>query len=189
MSRVRAWLQRLLAVALLGLLLAVVYGLGVRPLVNAYSENEAAIAEARDLLAGFEGIAASAGDLQGKLAEVTAWQAVQTFYLTRETDALAAADLQQRVKTTVNDNGGTLRSIQTLPGQKEGDFQRITLRLQMTATTEALFRIAYELETTDPFLFLDRVDIKARASRDAQAEPALTVTLDLYGYRPPEGGL
>ncbi|MGH6884441.1 MAG: GspMb/PilO family protein [Hypericibacter sp.] len=49
--------------------------------------------------------------------------------------------------------------------------------------------MVHALETSQPFLFLDNVDIQSRSVRQTDqqaAEPILTVSLDLYGYRSPE---
>jgi general secretion pathway protein M len=190
MIRPVALLSRMLAVALLAVLLAGIYLAGVRPLVMAYRANEKAIAEAQELVGQFEGAAVSEQDIEQRVQELTALHASEPYYLTRETDALAAVELQDRVTEAINKNGGTIRSIQPLPPEKEGEFQRVTLRVQMTTTITSLFYIVYELETTQPFLFLSNVDIKSRQSRvvaDSEAgEPPLTITFDLAGYQPPE---
>ena len=190
MSRPLALLSRGSAVALLLGMLAGAYLLGINPLLTAYRANEVAIAEAQRLVGRFDAMAVGESDLQDRVNELAELQASEPYYLTKETDALAAVELQNRVKAAVKENGGTIRSIQPLPGEKEGEFQRVTLRIQITTTIGSLFRIVHVLETTQPFLFLDNVDIKSRQPRvsaeDQTTEPILTVTLDLYGYQPPE---
>jgi general secretion pathway protein M len=186
-----ASLRRIAAVALLLLLLGGAYLLGVRPLIATYSQNEAAIVEAQGLLARLRNVAAAEEDLQEKVQVISERQDLQSYYLTKETDALAAADLQDRVKLTVDKNGGTIRSIQTLPGEDDGEFRRVTLRVQMTTTTESVLRIAHAFEAGQPILFLDNVDIQSHSTRrtgeqQPETEPMLTVSLDLYGYRAPE---
>lgn len=190
MTRPLALLSRLLAVGLLVLLLAGAYLIGIDPLVTTYRVNEMAIAESQALLGRLGVIATGQHDLEQRVHELTELHASEPYYLTRETDALAAVELQDRVSEAINKNGGTIRSIQPLQTEKEDEFQRVTLRVQLTTTIESLFHIIYELETTQPFLFLDNVEIKARPPRvtaDSQAgELPLTITLDLYGYQPPE---
>ena len=190
MKRQFAWLSRVSAIALLVALLAGAYGLGISPVISSYRANENAIAEAQVLVGRFDAVAAGERELQQRMREFTQLHASEPYYLTKETDALAAVELQNRVKDAIKKNGGTIRSIQSLAAEKEGEFQRVTLRVQVTTTIEPLFRIVYELETTQPFLFLDNVDIKSRPPRvtadNKPVEPTLTVTLDLYGYQPPE---
>jgi general secretion pathway protein M len=190
MNRPFSLLSRLSAVALLVLLVVGAYLIGINPLVTTYRANEIAIAEAQALLGRFGMMAMGQHDLEQRVQELTELHASEPYYLTRETDALAAVELQDRVSGAINKSGGTIRSIQPLPPEKEDEFQRVTLRVQLTTTIESLFHIVYELETTQPFLFLGNVEIKSRPPRIAAEGEAnellLTVTLDLYGYQPPE---
>ena len=190
MSRPLALLSRLLALALLVLLVGGIYLIGIDPLLATYRANEIAIAEAQALLGRFDVMAKGQRDLEQRVHELTELHASEPYYLTRETDALAAVELQDRVSEAINKSGGTIRSIQPLPAEKEDEFQRVTLRVQLTTDIESLFHIVYELETTQPFLFVDNIEIKSRPPRiaaDGKAdELPLTVTLDLYGYQPPE---
>jgi general secretion pathway protein M len=186
-----AWIGRVAAVALLVAVLGCAYVYVVVPLLTAYEETDRAIADARELLARFERIAATRTAHENQATELRRRQTAQGYYLAGGTDAMVAAELQDRVKAAIEGNGGTLRSIQPLPGQVEGNFRRVTIRLQMMATTESLARVLYVLEAGSPILFLDNVDVQARRSRrtaEAEQEVMLTVGLDLYGYLPPGQG-
>ena len=105
-------------------------------------------------------------------------------------DLLGRTELQDLAQATIGQNGGTIRSIQTLPGESEGEFRRVALRIHLVTTTPALFRITHSLETGQPLLFLDNVDVQSRSVRQTAEqqprEPMLIVILDLYGYRPAE---
>jgi general secretion pathway protein M len=189
MSSSLAWLSRAAALMLLVLALGAAYYLGVGPMIADYRSNGEAIADAQALLERFRHVAGAEGDLRENLAELKKRQASQGYYLAKNTDALAAAALQEHVKGVVQESGGKIRSIQTLPGQDEGNFRRIAIRLQMTMTTESLSRAFYALETSKPFLFLDNVDVQSRLAQPAGAgvaDPVLVVAVDLYGYRQQE---
>jgi hypothetical protein len=76
-------------------------------------------------------------------------------------------------------------------GKADGDFQRVTIRVQLVTPIGSLQRTLYELESTKPYLFLGNVDISAARARRRKssvnaADPALTVRFDLFGYREPE---
>jgi general secretion pathway protein M len=191
MMGISAWLRRFAAIVLLTLVLAAAYAIGVGPLVSAYQENAANLAGVRDRLSRHGSLRATERELQDRLGQVAEWEALQSYHLNHETEALAGVELQNRVSAAVDDNSGTIRSMQPLPGTRDGDFQRITLRVLITTTTESLFRILYTLETSQPFLFIDNVDIKSNstrlASQERPIEPVLTVAFDLYGFRPLEG--
>lgn len=185
------WLRRSAAIGLLVAILLAVYGIVVGPILAAYSRVDEAIAETEELLARYQQIAAQRDALASQLAQLATRQTRSGIYLPGETDALAAAQLQDIVNRTIDGGGGRLRSVQILPSQSDGDFRRVGVRVQMTATIASLARILYTFEAGDTFLFIDSVDVsnrQARRRRNATAEqdPELLVRLDLSGYVRPE---
>jgi general secretion pathway protein M len=185
------WISRLAAVSLLVGLAATAYVFVVPPLVAGYVGDREALADARERLGRYRRIAATRPDLQAQIDAMEERGAARGNYLTGRTDALAAAELQNRVKKIIETNGGKLRSIQTVPGKADGGFQRVTIRVQLAAPIDSLHRIIYALEAEKPFLFLDNIDIgnRRRGRRKKapdDADPALTVRFDLFGYLQPE---
>ena len=82
-----------------------------------------------------------------------------------------------------------------MTGVDEQGFRRITLRIQMSATIEALFETIYALETGTPVLFVENLDIHSRFVRRRSSQtdtqvapdaPLLVVAFDLSGYMPLE---
>ena len=181
---------RLAAIALLLGGLAILYAAVVHPLIVKFRSNEEAIAETAQMLARFQNAATMQADIATQLNELRRRATEQGYTLSGSTDALAAAELQDRIKMVVRESGGVVRSVQTLPPEDEESFRRIAVRLQMTTTTESFFNVVYSLETLFPVLFIDNVDVQSRPTNavagKAATEPTLIVTLDLYGYREPD---
>lgn len=185
------WMSRLAAISLLFGLAATAYVFVVPPLVAGYVGDREALAEARERLGRYRRIAATRPEVQAQIDAMEERGAARGNYLTGRTDALAAAELQNRVKKIIETNGGKLRSIQTVPGKADGAFQRVTIRVQLAAPIDSLHRTIYALEAEKPFLFLDNIDIgnRRRGRRKKapdDADPALTVRFDLFGYLQPE---
>ncbi len=185
------WISRLAAILLLVGLAATAYVFVVPPLMAGYVGDREALADARERLYRYRRIAATRPDLRAQIDAIQKRGAARGNYLTGRTDALAAAELQNRVKKIIETNGGKLRSIQTVPGKADGAFQRVTIRVQLAAPIDSLHRIIYALEAEKPFLFLDNIDIgnRRRGRRKKapdDADPALTVRFDLFGYLQPE---
>lgn len=188
-----AWIGRVLALALLVAVIGFFYYVVLIPLRESYAETDRAVAEARDLLARYGWLAAGRADLEAQVKELQERQSTQGNYLSGGTDALAAADLQERVNAIITANGGTLRSIQVLPAEDESGYRRVAMRLQVTSTTAALFNIVFALEAETPLLFIDNFDVQARRKRRTsteqdQQETILTIGLDLFGYLPAVSG-
>lgn len=188
------WISRLTALLLLVLVLFGTYLTLVEPLVVDYDAIDREIDEAQDQVAHFERLAAMRPAVEQQLQQVDPEQSAQGHYLSGGTDALAAAGLQDRINALVADNGGTLRSTQPMPGVEEQGFRRITLKVQLTATTEELFDTLYELESGAPILFVEDLDIQSRivrrqtsdkvGARESQPILLLAVAFDLSGYLP-----
>jgi hypothetical protein len=99
---------------------------------------------------------------------------------------------QEDVGAKIEKNGGKLRSIQILPVKTDGDFKRVSVRVQLTATLGSFARILYALESGKPYVFIDNLDVKNRRGRKAkqkeEEDPELVIRFDLYGYLRPELG-
>lgn len=185
------WAGRAAALALLVLLLLAVYGFFIGPLVGAYRDTDQALVETGENLARYARIAEGYPALKQQLDRLSARQARSGVYLKGDTDALAAAGLQADVSSTIEQHGGKLRSVQILPVSSDGDFKRVSVRVQLTATLPALARILHALEARRPVVFIDNLDVKNRLARrrakqnQEESEPQLVIRFDLYGYLRP----
>jgi general secretion pathway protein M len=183
-------LSRTLAVVLLGIALLGGYQLIFAPVLVAYRDGETSIEQSKELLERYQALAEQRSLLADRLAEQQERAASAAGYLTGPSDALAAAQLQDRVKSVVEAAGGELRSTQILPATRlEGNlgFRRTTLRVQFVVTIQGLETTLYELETGQPYLIIDDVTVRQeriRRSRrdDPKSEPVLNVSFELFGY-------
>ncbi len=187
------WVSRLAAIALSAGVLVGLYVFAVAPLVAGYREADVAVSQAGELLVRYRRIAASRPALQARLDELKARQSEIGIYLGGGTDSLAGARLQELVNKTVEAGGGRLRSVQILPAKIDGEFRRVGVRVQMTATVAQLARVLYALEAGRTFLFVDNLEVsnrraRRRRNRPVDMDPTLLIRLDLTGYLRPEAG-
>ena len=177
-------LRRAAALAILGLLLLLGFFGVVQPLMEKYAVALGTVERLVLALAR-----ADRGDdvttLEAELARLKARRPDAVEFLQSANDALAAADLQNRIKSAVEAAQGELRSTQILPVREEGQFRQAAVRGQMVVKLQALQRIFYQFESASPLLFLDNVEIRARGAqrnRGVGDDPLLEVRFDLYGY-------
>jgi general secretion pathway protein M len=189
------WISRSTALLLLIVALAAAYSFILEPIIVGYGETDRRIEEVREQLSRYQRLAAARPALERQMQQAATEQSSDGYYLSGGTDALVAAGLQDRVNALVEAKGGSLRSIQPMPGIDDQGFRRITLRVQMTATIEALFETLYALEAGTPMLFIENLDIQSRSIRrrsddtspqDVPDAPLLTVGFDLSGFMPIE---
>jgi len=182
--------SRLLALALLAAVPVLAYLLVLQPVIAAYRDAGAAITQGQRLLQSYRERAEQHPQLARLLAEEDERAAKVTGYLKAVDDALAAAELQERVKGVVEGAGGELRSAQGLkvePVDAVAGVRRAGLRVRFTADIESLATILYDLEIGEPYLFVDGLSVREprrqRRRRDEPEEaPQLDVMVDLYAY-------
>jgi general secretion pathway protein M len=173
--------SRLLALAILATLLVIVFTGIAQPLLGAYRNAVVSAEEMRSGIMHVQTNGRSLAQLQAEVAQLTAREQSTPGFLRGTNEALAAAELQERVKSVVAGVNAELRSTLVLPAPDEAKLRRISIRSQIVADVEEAQRVFYQLESGSPTLFLDNVQIQP-GPRGAIVEPPLDVRFDLYGY-------
>ncbi|NCF27493.1 MAG: general secretion pathway protein [Gammaproteobacteria bacterium] len=184
--------RRILAVLLLVLVVLLAVRLILVPVWATYAGNRDAIAQYQDDIARYSRLSSQVAELQSAVGELQASDDLVRFVLPQESEPLAAAALQARVKSVVTDSGGTLTSTQVLPTEPEQGFKRIIVNVRMAGSTDALQRVLFELENGLPYLIADDIVILSRAGgkrrRAAVPVDRLDVRFNLNGYMRDTGG-
>jgi general secretion pathway protein M len=178
--------SRTLALAILAALLLLLVTGVVQPVLTLYTDARqseaqlgAAIARARPLAGELDALRAEAERLKARRQTAIG-------VLKSPNESLAAAELQDRLKSSVDAVRGELHSIQLLPARDEDKFRRITLRARVSADLPGLQRLFYELESSTPLVFLDNVEVRAIPRQGiaggAATAPAIDASFDLAGY-------
>lgn len=175
-------LRRTAALALLFAAVFAVYTLGVDPFVSAYSGNTETAAQLQSALQKYRQLAARLPEITRTLEDMRARQSAQQGYLPGANEAVAAATLQDRLKSLIAREGGKLQSTQALSQTKvAGQPQRVGVRARMVMQLSELQAVVYRLESTTPVLFVENLSIRAVTAGTAEAG-LLDVNLDVVGY-------
>ncbi len=152
--------KRWVALALLGVVVVFVILIVIVPLINAgldYNETKQDLAfrlkRYKEVIASKDKVMANAENVKKQYAE-------QEYFNTRETEALASADLQKFIKTAISAAGGQLTSTQVLPSKTEEDITRITVKVRMNGTIEHLRQVLYDIEMSKPLMLIEEMDIR-----------------------------
>jgi general secretion pathway protein M len=176
---------RALALGLLLFALIAIVALLATPLVLVHIHYEQKLEGLNDRLARYERVAASRGELTRRLEQMRALDG-RRFYLKNAGPALAAGEIQELEKSLIETNGGRLASMQIQQPKDEGAFRRVAVNVQVLGSIGAIQRILLALERSEPFLFVDNLNVRslsADAARDAATpEAGLVVQFDLIGY-------
>jgi len=171
--------SRILAIALLFLVLGTALWLMVYPMVSVHAAQSSEIARKEVQIARFEKLAESQEALQGELASLRRRNPAATYYVAGDTPALASAKMQQYLKQVVERNGGELISTQIVNSDEESDAASSSLKVHLRADVDATAQIVYLLESGRPLLFIDDLSISARRVRGTTAGAPPIISLDL----------
>ncbi len=148
--------QRWLALGLLGVLICLVVLLAIVPAVSnalAYNEQKQELAfrlqRAKRIVNAKDSVLKNMASLEQQYQE-------QNYFNTRETVALASADLQRIIKSAISESGGQLTSTQVLPGKAE----QVKVKVRMVGDIEVLRNVLYEIESALPVLLVEQFDAR-----------------------------
>jgi len=183
--------RRLLAAVILVLVLAAGYLVTIRPVSQLHGRNHETIADLAFRIQRFERIAESQSASQAALDRLARNNPSARYYLTSTRPALAATELQQLVRNTIDRSEAQLISTQVITGQDAVDHSTATVRVRMSGDIGALQSVLYSLEAGKPLLFVDDVSIIASSMPRTSArapQPGgglLNISFDVSGYLRP----
>lgn len=131
--------------------------------------------------------------IEKRLREVAAFEQDNQAFLTDADTASAFSDLSERLKQTVDQNiDGQSRcqivGVSPAPNRDQEVYQRVSAAVVMTCASETLTKVLYGLETSNPYLFVDRLVLyrqQPAVQQNGKAAPGaslLGVQFTLSGY-------
>ena len=182
--------SRILALGLLGGIV-VLFCLGVvMPLWATHVEYAESIEDLEFRLQRFRKIAAEKDLWLKRLEDIRQQGQQEERFISRDTPALASADLQSMIKQAVTGAGGELTSTQVIPEHKEEQFMRIAVKVRMTGSTSMLRDVLYAFESRKPILFVENLNIRPirvvqptmPGGKPGQVADKLSIDFDVVGY-------
>jgi hypothetical protein len=182
--------SRALALGLLAAAVAVALAILLAPVLMLHRHYDDAIETWTTRLATYRRVAAQAPALRAALDTMRTKDA-RRFYLRNTAANLAGAELQELVKSSIEQNGGRITTSQSPAPREDGGFRQIVANVQFFATTPNLQRILHTLETKEPLLLVDTLTIRPtnafRGFKPAVGqEPEVNVQLDVSAWAMPE---
>jgi general secretion pathway protein M len=182
--------SRLAAVGLLVAVLAVLYLVVFMPFFSVESEYADTIDDLQFRLQRFRRVAAEKDYWLNRLDEIKRASQQEERFISRDTAALASADLQSMIKDAVTGAGGELISTQVIPERKEEQFTRIAVKVRMTGSTQVLRDVLYGFETRKPVLFIENLNLRpiriiqpvGPGRKPGRVADKLSVDFDVVGY-------
>ncbi len=178
--------SRLLALALLVAVIAIAWIALVEPIRADFAVQQARIDRASSLLARYERALDDEAGLRAEIESLRNSDRGPDPFLKGASTQIIAANLQNQIQTLVAGEPGDIRSIQVLPETQEAGFDKIGLRVTLTAGIPAMQKIFYDIESSVPALFIDNLDVRTnvrRRRRNQETTNRVQIRFDVFGYR------
>jgi len=178
--------SRALALGLFVVAVAVVLALLLAPVLLLHKHYDDAIETWTPRVATYRRVAAQAPALRTAL-DVMRTKDARRFFLRNTATNLAGAELQELVKSSIEQNGGRITTSQSPAPRDDAGFRQIVANVQFFATTPALQRVLAALESQQPYTVVDNLTVRPlNAFRGfkpaAGAEPEVNVQLDVVAF-------
>ncbi len=189
-------MHRLAALLLLALMMGLFYMLVDRVWIGQYRLYQTNAERLQDRLHNLQRLATARPELEKAIQSIRDDQRTAAYFLPPAPPTLAAADLQQRVKSLVEGSGGSLLSVQALPAVEEGGVVRVAVSIALQGNVDSLQKMLHSLESQVPLLFVDNLEVTARQFRprlpDGSVAPYTRIQLngqfEVSGYLRKEDG-
>jgi general secretion pathway protein M len=105
------------------------------------------------------------------------------------TDAVAAADLQERVQAMASSAGVNLTAAETLPPAPAGDrWHKVSLRISLNASWPVLMQLVRAIEQSPIRILIDDVHFHSAVVVAHPAAMPIQASMVLYGFRAADAG-
>lgn len=181
--------QQRLAVALLGVAVAIVASVTVLPIYTANASRQETLDQAQARLVRYQYIAERDRQLLPQYESLRSRQKAAGNHLRSDTVAVAGAELQRLIKQITSRHQAQIVSTQILPAADEDGFVRIALKVRVRGVLPAILQSVYDIETNDVHMFVDNLSIRnnAAATRHQKLEMLpMDADFDLIAYMPEE---
>ncbi len=174
---------QLVALAVLLVTLGVLWVAVASPLLDWYAERADRLAERRQVLAHMTQIAGALPTLRQEARKEVSGAPPATALLSGTTDAIAGAGLQGAVQDMVTAAGATLVSSEALPGEQQGGFRRIGLRVAVNGDWPELVAILRAVEESPLRLLVDDLELHATAQIEKTGTAPIAANFVVRGFR------
>jgi general secretion pathway protein M len=172
------------ALALLAVGLGVLWTAVASPLLSWHAERTEQLAQRRLMLAHMEKIVATLPALRQEAGRAGSNVPPATELLSGATDAIAGATLQSAVQDMTAATGATLTSSEALPGEQQGNFRRIALRVAVRGDWPELIALLRAVDESRLRLLVANLELHATAQQQRTGPAPIESSFVVQGFRP-----
>ena len=176
-----------LAVLTTLLAVTVVWLAAVAPVLDWFAEQQVRIEQRLQVLSRAEALAASIPSLRAAASNRGNALDMGAILLPGDSDAVAAAGLQEKIQAMAAAAGLTLTAVETLPVTVKGDWHRISLRITCNAPWPVLMGLVRAIEQSPMRIFIDDAHLHSATVVARPVTLPIQASLLVYGFRSASG--
>ncbi len=183
------WQHGLLSLLILIGLSILVYTAAIRPGVSSYHARQEQLSILQQRLDKYRAVASQKDTLEPYYKkQINKNKTGNQSFLPLMAASLAAAKLQEKVKSLLKGTPGQLISTQPVPVQDEGIFKPVIVRVHMKSDITTLLKVLHNLEAGKPLAFIDNLQIQRtgpvnnKRRSHIQTDRSLDTRFDLKVY-------
>jgi Tfp pilus assembly protein PilO len=161
----------------------------IDPVRSWYADRESLLEQRQTLLRHMRDLAATLPALRSVPASKRGeGDQADIMMLPGATDAVAAADLQERVQKMAAAAGVSLTAVETLPAVPAGRWRRVPLRISLNASWPVLTELVRSIEQSNTRILIDDVHFHSPTVVARPTVVPIQASMMLYGFRQAEAG-
>jgi general secretion pathway protein M len=163
---------------------------GIVEPARSFVEDQAATLEQRQaLLHRMQQVAATLPGLRAAATDVPAAGAgAKAAMLPGASDAVAAADLQERIQKMAATAGTNLTAVETLPMSPAGKWHKVSLRVSLNAPWPVLMDLLRAIDSSPMRILVDDVHFHTATVVTRPVVLPVQASMVVYGFRPADTG-
>lgn len=174
---------QLLALGLTFLTMSVLWVGIAGPLIQWHDERTEALTRRAVLARRMQALVEALPSLQQEAKAVTGSGVGEPALPEGDSDSMASAFLQERLRSMFLSAGVQLNSVETSPGEDAGSYRRVRLRVSFNASWTVLMGLLKDIHTTTPVLLVDELQVQPALHRISTAPGTFDVTCAIFGFR------
>jgi general secretion pathway protein M len=156
----KRWQHAGLSLLILIALIVLVIATCINPAMSYYKERRSELRTQQERLLRYQVLASQKDKLIPFYKQELSKEKENESFLPAMASSIAAARLQQQVKSLLAENNGQLISTQPLQAQSEGVFTPVLIRIHMKSDISALLYVLHNLESSLPLAFIENLQIQ-----------------------------
>lgn len=173
---------RMIALALLAIVTLLLTRFVLQPSIRYYQDSREEVADMRHEIAQLERLLARTPVLKRQAERLALGNSLDVLTLEGDSATLAAADLQEYFQEIARRSALQITSLRVRSAEEPRFGQRLSLEARLQGEIGGLRNLLFSIAHATPYLFIERLSIRSRASRRRNTVQNLDIQINLHAY-------